>query len=98
MIQNGLLDALAARTDKGGQLCFRSDDRSYFDWTMELLEAHPCWEVNASADWPLEMETYFQSLMEQYDSVVACVAVRLADVEPQKFKQSCVMRAAAKSA
>lgn len=72
MIQNGLLDALAARTDKGGQLCFRSDDRSYFDWTMELLEAHPCWEVDASADWPLEMETYFQSLMEQYDSVVAC--------------------------
>ena len=71
MVQTELLDTLAARTDPGGWFCFRSDDRPYHEWTVELLQAHPLWEIDASAGWPHEMETYFQSLMSDYTSVIA---------------------------
>jgi tRNA (guanine-N7-)-methyltransferase len=71
MVQAGLLDELARRTNQGGELCFRTDDRPYFDWTIEHLESHPDWRIDDSAAWPYESETYFQGLMETYFSVVA---------------------------
>ncbi|MDQ8208795.1 tRNA (guanosine(46)-N7)-methyltransferase TrmB [Coraliomargarita sp. SDUM461003] len=71
MVQAAFLDEVARRTDVGGEFCFRSDDRPYFDWAVEHLEAHPDWEIDASAPWPYESETYFQSLMDSYHSVVA---------------------------
>ncbi|ADE55121.1 tRNA (guanosine(46)-N7)-methyltransferase TrmB [Coraliomargarita akajimensis] len=71
MVQSGFLDEVAKRTDSGGLFCFRSDDRPYYDWTIEHLEAHPEWEIVHDASWPHEMETYFQSLMDEYFSVVA---------------------------
>lgn len=71
MVQTAFLDEVAQRTDAGGTFCFRSDDRPYFDWTVEHLEAHPEWEIDSSIEWPYESETYFQSLMDEYFSVVA---------------------------
>jgi tRNA (guanine-N7-)-methyltransferase len=71
MVQPALLNEVARRTDRGGEFCFRSDDRPYFDWTVEHLNEHPDWEIAASAPWPYESETYFQSLMDAYFSVVA---------------------------
>lgn len=71
MVQPAFLDEVARRTDVGGQFCFRSDDRPYFDWTVEHLEEHKEWEVDESAEWPYESETYFQSLMDSYHSVIA---------------------------
>ena len=71
MVQPSFLDEVARRTDRGGEFCFRSDDRPYFDWTVEHLSEHPEWEIDESAQWPYESETYFQSLMDQYHSVVA---------------------------
>jgi tRNA (guanine-N7-)-methyltransferase len=71
MVQPSFLDEVACRTDRGGEFCFRSDDRPYFDWTVEHLSEHPQWEIDASAQWPYESETYFQSLMDAYHSVVA---------------------------
>ncbi|MGJ8649057.1 MAG: tRNA (guanosine(46)-N7)-methyltransferase TrmB [Opitutaceae bacterium] len=71
MVQAAFLDEVAKRTDAAGTFCFRSDDRPYFDWTVEHLEAHPEWEIDDAAQWPHETETYFQSLMEEYFSVVA---------------------------
>ncbi len=71
MVQAAFLDELARRTDRGGEFCFRSDDRPYFDWTVEHLEAHAEWAIDPSVDWPYESETYFQSLMDEYFSVVA---------------------------
>lgn len=71
MVQPAFLDEVARRTDSGGEFCFRSDDRPYFDWAIEHLEAHPEWEIDTSASWPHETETYFQDLMETYFSVVA---------------------------
>ncbi|MGC6424073.1 MAG: tRNA (guanosine(46)-N7)-methyltransferase TrmB [Lentimonas sp.] len=71
MVQPGFLDEVAKRTDSGGTFCFRSDDRPYFDWTIEHLEEHPQWRIDDSIEWPYESETYFQSLMDEYHSVVA---------------------------
>jgi len=71
MVQAAFLDEVARRTDSGGTFCFRSDDRPYFDWTVEHLDAHPDWTIDSSIEWPYESETYFQSLMTEYHSVVA---------------------------
>lgn len=71
MVQAAFLDEVARRTDAGGRFCFRSDDLPYYEWTLEILEAHPLWEIDTSAQWPHEMETYFQELMDGYHSVVA---------------------------
>ena len=50
----------------GREFCFRSDDRPYFDWTLERLSEHPEWEIDEAAQWPHESETYFQGLMNEY--------------------------------
>jgi tRNA (guanine-N7-)-methyltransferase len=71
MVQAAFLDAVAERTDLGGRFCFRSDDLAYYEWTLEHLEAHSKWQIDPHADWPFEKETYFQSLMDNYYSVVA---------------------------
>ncbi|TVP75845.1 MAG: tRNA (guanosine(46)-N7)-methyltransferase TrmB [Puniceicoccaceae bacterium] len=71
MVQAAFLDEVARRSDPGGEFCFRTDDRPYFDWTLEHLEAHPEWMIDEAAPWPYESETYFQSLMSSFDSVVA---------------------------
>jgi tRNA (guanine-N7-)-methyltransferase len=71
MVQSSFLDEVSRRTDRGGEFCFRSDDRPYFDWTLEHLSEHPEWEIDEAAQWPYESETYFQGLMDEYYSVVA---------------------------
>ena len=71
MVQSSFLDEVARRTDRGGEFCFRSDDRPYFDWTLEHLSEHPEWEIDEAGQWPYESETYFQGLMDEYYSVVA---------------------------
>ena len=71
MVQPGFLSEVAGRTDRGGEFCFRSDDRPYYDWTVECLNEHAEWQVDESAPWPYESETYFQSLMDEFFSVVA---------------------------
>ena len=71
MVQTAFLDAVAERTDPGGLFCFRSDDRPYYEWTLEHLEVNPHWEIDTAAAWPHETETYFQEMMESYQSVIA---------------------------
>ncbi|MGK0309217.1 MAG: tRNA (guanine-N7-)-methyltransferase [Lentimonas sp.] len=71
MVQSGFLDEVANRTDPGGCFCFRSDDVPYYEWTVEHLEAHPKWEIDDSIKWPHETETYFQEMMDSYQSVIA---------------------------
>ena len=71
MVQTAFLDEVARRTDVRGEFCFRSDDRPYFDWTVEHLLEHSEWQIDPIAVWPYESETYFQSLMDGYHSVIA---------------------------
>lgn len=83
MVQHGLLDELARRTRRGGCFYFRTDDRDYFDWTVEHLEESAHWQIDPEADWPHERETYFQSLMDNYYSVAA----RLEQIHPEDEEQ-----------
>ncbi len=71
MVQHAFLDIIADRTDPGGCFCFRSDDVPYYEWTIEHLETHPKWEIDSTAEWPHETETYFQEMMDSYQSVIA---------------------------
>ena len=71
MVQQEMLTELARRTRPDGYFYFRTDDRPYFDWTIEHLEESRHWVIDSDAPWPHEKETYFQGLMETYFSVVA---------------------------
>lgn len=71
MVQHAFLDTLADRTDLGGYFCFRTDDVPYYDWTIEHLESHSGWKVDSAFLWPHETETYFQGMMDSYQSVIA---------------------------
>lgn len=71
ILQNPLLDKLAGRTAPGGQVLFRTDHEGYFEWAVEHLAAHPDWEIDDEAEWPFEAPSFFQNLMENWQSVVA---------------------------
>jgi len=71
MVQTAFLNAVAERTDPKGLFCFRSDDVAYYEWTLEHFKANPHWEIDSSAAWPHETKTYFQEMMESYQSVIA---------------------------
>lgn len=71
ILQNPLLDKLAARTPTGGELLFRTDHEGYFEWAVEHLAAHPEWEIDDEADWPFEAPSFFQDLMDGWQSVIA---------------------------
>ena len=71
MIQSAFLEQLASRMEKNGLFYFRTDDRSYFDWTIEHLNESKFWQIKEGAEWLHEENTYFQNLMDGYFSVVA---------------------------
>lgn len=71
MVQTALLDVLAARMQEGTEFCFRTDHGDYFEWTQEHLAAHPHWEVSKVAQWPFEQSSFFQDLMDSWNSLIA---------------------------
>lgn len=71
LIRESFLDDLAAKTREGSRLYFRSDDGSYVLWSKEHFQRHPQWRVDPEAEWPFRTETFFQSLMKSYSSLVA---------------------------
>jgi len=75
MIQHSFLKRIANRMVEKGRCFFRTDDRSYFEWTCEHLQQSEYWEIDSQAEWLYEEETYFQNLMEAYFSVTAQVKI-----------------------
>lgn len=71
MVQTALLSTLAGRMAAGAEFCFRTDHEEYFQWTTEHLEAHPQWRLNPQAPWPFEERSFFQDLMESWNSLIA---------------------------
>jgi tRNA (guanine-N7-)-methyltransferase len=69
LMQADFLRALAARSKPGTELCFRTDDPGYFAAAQAVVQTHRDWEV-ASAPWPFERETVFQSRAPAYQSLV----------------------------
>lgn len=54
------LRAVAARTEPGSLLCFRSDHRGYAAEVARAVSATPEWEDAGVTAWPFEHETVFQ--------------------------------------
>lgn len=76
LIQPNFLSLLAKRMASEGCLYFRTDHQGYFSWTQKHLEGHPDWQLSPLI-WPLEVETHFQRIMGDYQSLVAqCISVR----------------------
>ena len=70
IMQPDFLHSLATRSEVGADLCFRTDDTSYFSTAKAVVQVHPDWQVSP-APWPFERETVFQSRASVYQSLVA---------------------------
>lgn len=71
MIQPEFLSKLATMMPSGAHFHFRSDHEGYFEWTSEHLEAHQDWLCDASVAWPFEESSYFQEMMDRWQSLSA---------------------------
>jgi tRNA (guanine-N7-)-methyltransferase len=72
LVQQPLLDKLASRTPPGGTLMLRTDHGGYFAWMGAEVSRNARWRRDDAAAWPFEAPSFFQSLMESWQSMV-CV-------------------------
>jgi tRNA (guanine-N7-)-methyltransferase len=70
IMQPDFLKALAVFAGPETRLYFRTDDRTYFHRTDEILRADPHWQISADP-WAFEHETVFQQRAPEYQSLVA---------------------------
>jgi len=68
-VQQPLLDKLAARAQPGAMLYLRTDHAGYFDWMKEQVAVNPKWAARAEAPWPFEAPSFFQNLMDSWQSL-----------------------------
>jgi tRNA (guanine-N7-)-methyltransferase len=71
LVQEPLLTRLAARTAPGGLLHLRSDHGELFSWMQQQVATHPAWVLAPEQPWPFEASSYFQDLMDSWQSVTA---------------------------
>jgi len=71
MLQPSFLQRLAEVTQPEADFCFRTDHEGLFDWAMEHIGESADWRIDAEAAWPLEERSYFQDLMESWQSLIA---------------------------
>jgi len=71
IVQAPLLDKVAAKTSPGGMLCLRTDHEEYFQWIVEHVAASPNWDIDDEAEWPFESSSFFQELMDGWQSLIA---------------------------
>lgn len=72
LINPGFLHTLAARMAPGARLCFRTDHSPYFNWTCDILQEHPAWQL-CDEPWPFEHPTVFQNRAARHWSLVAAL-------------------------
>lgn len=71
IIQKKFLNSLMPRMTKESRLYFRTDHQEYFTWAEEVIDANPNWERTNDEEWPFESSSYFQDLMDEYQSLIA---------------------------
>lgn len=71
MLQAQLLTTFANRATTGCKLHFRSDHSENFAWAMQQISDHPNWRIDSNEPWPFEHSSFFQELMESYQSFTA---------------------------
>jgi tRNA (guanine-N7-)-methyltransferase len=70
IVQQPLLEKLAKRTTPGALLFLRTDHTGYFEWMNAEIASNPHWEKRADLPWPFESPSFFQNLMESWQSMV----------------------------
>lgn len=73
ILQPALLDRLAGLAEPAAQLHFRTDHEGNFQWGLETVASHPCWEVRDDLEWPFENPTWFQDLLGKGFSLTAAL-------------------------
>ena len=71
ILQQSLLDNLGRLSSPETQLHFRTDHPGNFSWGLEVIGAHPDWEIRDDIDWPFENPSFFQDLLGDYQSLTA---------------------------
>jgi tRNA (guanine-N7-)-methyltransferase len=71
MLNHNFLETIANRMSITGDLCFRTDHPDLFEWAMEHIESNPYWEMSTTGEWPFEHSSFFQDLMESWQSFQA---------------------------
>lgn len=71
IMQAGFLSDVAKRCAPGAALHFRTDFAPYFEATLEVVRAHPDWELRTELAWPFELETVFQQRADSFQSMIA---------------------------
>ncbi|WP_309397330.1 tRNA (guanine(46)-N(7))-methyltransferase TrmB [Cerasicoccus maritimus] len=74
MIQASFLERLAEITTPDADFCYRTDHEGYFAWTVEHIQASAQWTIKQEAEWPLEERSFFQDMMESWQSLIAVKA------------------------
>lgn len=69
--QKRSLELLAECADPGAALFFRTDHRSYFEWTRGVIRVSDSWEESAGLSWPYESASFFQELLPDFQSLMA---------------------------
>tara|TARA_B110000305_G_C19392442_1_gene615650 strand:- start:47 stop:706 length:660 start_codon:yes stop_codon:yes gene_type:complete len=65
------LETLAKRSADETTLYFRTDHLGYFDWTEDIFRNSALWVQNDETKWLFEQETFFQEMMDSYNSLSA---------------------------
>ena len=71
LLQRPFLDLLAARSVPNAELCFRTDHQDYFSWAVEQINCTDSWRIDIEASFPFEHETFFQSILPEYQTFIA---------------------------
>lgn len=69
VVQQPLLEKLAARSKTGAMLYLRTDHTGYFDWMKEQVAENANWTAKPDVTWPFEAPSFFQNLMDSWQSL-----------------------------
>ena len=70
IVQTPLFEKLAARATSDAMVFLRTDHEGYFEWMREEAGKTPLWNVDETAEWPFESPSFFQNLMESWQSLI----------------------------
>lgn len=71
MMQYSFLDKIANYSTANTKFYLRTDHVDLFNWSTETIQNHPLWGLDDSADWPFENDSFFQNLMDNWQSLIA---------------------------
>ena len=71
VMNSGFLSAVAACSEKGAGLFFRTDFEPYFREVSAVVTAHPDWATEGAPPWPFEEPTVFEKRAQRHFSLEA---------------------------